>query len=81
MTALTHDLRHAARYVAPTRPVPAVKARKGFFARLYDRIIEARMRQVEREVRMHSHLVPQDPLKRLGIKATYRDAGRLPFVK
>ena len=39
---------------------PAVKAQpkgKGFFARLMDAMIEARMRQAYRELALHQHLV------------------------
>jgi hypothetical protein len=39
---------------------PATKAQskgKGFFARLLDAMVEARMRQARREIAMHQHLV------------------------
>jgi hypothetical protein len=45
--------------LAPAAAVTA-KAGKSFWARVWDRIVEARMRQVEREIRAHmSYLPPQ----------------------
>ena len=48
------------------------KAGKSFWTRVWDRIVEARMRQVEREIRLHLNYVPAELLK------NYRD---LPFQK
>ena len=78
MTAVTHDLRIA----AATRPSKTrTPAKKGFFARVLDAMVESRMRQVEREIRMYSHLVPVNRLAKAGIKATLENAKELPFVK
>ncbi len=79
MTAVTHDLRIA----AATRPSRTVHtpAKKGFFARVLDAMIESRMRQVEREIRMYTHLVPEDRLAKAGIRATLKNDKELPFVK
>jgi hypothetical protein len=78
MTAVTHDLRIA----AATRPSKACRpAKKGFFARVLDAMIESRMRQVEREIRMYTHLVPEDRLAKAGIRATLKNDKELPFVK
>jgi hypothetical protein len=60
--------------------------------RLYNAFIEARMRAAMRELQRHSHLlpqksdqplvvVPQDEVKRADYRATYADAGMLPFVR
>jgi hypothetical protein len=76
MTALTYDLRKAAASVKAATP-----AKKGFWARALDALIEARMRQAEREIRLHRHLVPASLLSEVGLKASYKDAGKLPFVK
>jgi hypothetical protein len=76
MTALTYDLRKAA---ATTTAAPPAK--KGFWARALDALIEARMRQAEREIRLHAHLLPASALRDLGLKANYKDADKLPFVK
>ena len=78
MNALTYDLRNAAttaKTAAPAKPA------KGFWARFFDALVEARMRQAEREIRMHLHLVPTDVLKQSGYAANYKDAEKLPFVK
>ncbi len=39
------------------------------------------MRQVEREIRNHMHLIPEDVLKNSGYRATLSDSKGLPFVK
>ena len=69
MTAITYGRVSAAAAKAPA---------KGFWARAYDRLVEARMRQVEREIRNH---VPADVLKAAGYGATLGKAKELPFVK
>jgi hypothetical protein len=82
MNALTYEIRNAAALVAATRPVkPASTEAKGFMARLWDAFVESRMRQAEREIRMHLHLIPEDVLAKSGYAATYKDADKLPFVK
>lgn len=43
---------------APAAAAPA-KTGKSFWTRVWDRIVEARMRQVEREIRMHMSYLPQ----------------------
>lgn len=49
--------------------------------RFFNAFAEARMRQAEIEVRKHLALVPKSSLARAGLKATYKDADTLPFVK
>lgn len=59
--------------------------------RLYNALMEARMRAAMREIARHPHvrrldikplnLVPPDEVKRAGYQATYADAGLLPFVR
>ena len=66
MAALTYSPTYAPAAAA------AAKTGKSFWARVWDRIVEARMRQVEREIRMHLSYVPEELLK------NYRD---LPFIK
>jgi hypothetical protein len=78
MNAITYEIRSAAAAVAAK---PAQPATKGFWARLWDGLIEARMRQAEREIRQHIHLVPADVLAKNGYLATYKDAHKLPFMK
>jgi hypothetical protein len=55
------------------------KAGKGFWARFYDRLVEARMRQAHREIRRHLHLLP-DYVEYDGTSFTYRPE-KLPFVR
>jgi hypothetical protein len=66
MAALTYSTTYA-----PTAAA-AAKTGKSFWARVWDRIVEARMRQVEREIRMHLSYLPAETLEH------YRD---LPFMK
>lgn len=78
MNALTYDLRTAA---ATAKTADTAAPKKGFWARAFDAMVESRMRQAERELRLHSHLIPADALAANGIKVTYKDADKLPFVK
>jgi hypothetical protein len=78
VTTITYGTAPAA--IAKTIPNKA-KSIKGFWTRVYDAIVEARMRQVEREIRNHVHLIPEDMLKNSGYRATLRDSQGLPFVK
>lgn len=80
MNALTYEIRSAAA-LAGVRPVKSATRAKGFWARAWDALIEARMRQAERELRMHLHLIPADVLRESGLLARYKDADKLPFVK
>ena len=66
MAALTYSPTYAPAAAA------AAKTGKTFWARVWDRIVEARMRQVEREIRMHLSYLPAETLEH------YRD---LPFMK
>ncbi len=52
MTAVTYSPK-----LAPAAAAKA-KAGKSFWARVWDRIVEARMRQVEREIRTHLNYLP-----------------------
>ena len=79
MNALTYEMRSAAAAVAVA--TPRNTATKSIWARLWDALIEARMRQAEREIRMHLHLIPADVLRDSGFFANYKDANKLPFVK
>ena len=79
MNALTYEMRSAAAAVAASKPV--APAAKSIWLRLWDAMIESRMRQAEREIRQHIHLVPADVLAQSGFAANYKDAAKLPFVK
>jgi hypothetical protein len=52
---------------------------KGFFARFYAALVEARMRAAMRELAMHRHLIPADVLKESGYTATLDN--KYPFTK
>jgi hypothetical protein len=73
MTAITYGRISAAAEQA--RPA------KGFWANWYDRLVEARMRQAEREIRNHLGYVPEDVLKSAGYPATLEQSKELPFVR
>jgi hypothetical protein len=64
----------AAILLQPISGVPAsAPARKGAFKRFFDRLIEARVRKVEAEIRLyHRHLLPDE---------LDRTLGNLPFVR
>lgn len=51
----------------------------GFWSRFSAAIIAARMRQAEREIRMHRHLLPAD-YEIAGNKISYKNEDQLPFV-
>jgi len=55
--------------------------RRGMFARFYNALLEARMRQAMRELAMHQHLIPQDVVKEAGYAPTQTTDGVLPFVR
>ena len=63
--------------VSTGRAVP----RRGFLARFYDAVIEARMRQAMRELAMHRHLIPDDMLKKAGYTATASNDSTYPFTR
>ena len=72
----------AATFHAPTAfPVARPAAKRSFFARFFDAMAEARMRQAVRELAMHRDLVPADVLKEYGYGATVSDDSRLPFTR
>lgn len=54
MTQITYDT-HITE-AAP--PAVHVSEQKGFFARIFDVLVEARMQQAHREIARHIHLIP-----------------------
>jgi hypothetical protein len=62
-------------------PTASTKPAKGWFRRLYDAFIEARMRAAMRELRMHRHLIPEDVLKKAGYTASMVDDSAYPFTR
>jgi hypothetical protein len=74
--------------LAPAKTAP----KQGLLAGFFEAMMAARMRQAMRELERHPHLlpqdaakpveiVPQDEVKRTGYRATFADAGMLPFVR
>ncbi len=57
MTAVTYSPKFAPAAAA------TAKAGKSFWTRVWDRIVEARMRQVEREIRMHLSYLPAETVE------------------
>ena len=72
MVAVTYgrDVASPAAVAAPTR--------KGFFARLMQAVMDARMQAAERQIRLHRHLLPAE-LELKGDKLTRRNEEELPF--
>jgi hypothetical protein len=73
--------------LAPAKTAPA-----SLLGRFYNAFMEARMRAAMRELARHPHIlrqesikpvdvVPQDEVERAGYRATFADAGLLPFVR
>ena len=85
MTTITYGTAPATTVVIKTRPAKTLPAKtlpeKGFWARVYDAIVEARTLQAEREIRNHLYLIPRNVLESSGYRATLSDSKCLPFVK
>jgi hypothetical protein len=62
-------------------PAAQSKPKKGLFARMFDAMVEARMRQAVREIAHHRHLVPEDLLKKYGYEATLKNDSPYPFTR
>jgi hypothetical protein len=54
--------------------------RKSWFARLLDAMIEARMQQAQREIKMHLHLLPYS-LDERGNRLVKPGANDMPFAQ
>lgn len=66
MAAITYG---AGAPAATAKAAAKPAATKSFFARMWDAMIEARMRQAMREVALHRHLLPAE-LEQAGRKLT-----------
>jgi hypothetical protein len=66
-------------YGAATPAMPAAR-RKGVFARFYQALQEARMREAQREIARYRHLMP-DELERAANRLDRRTEDGLPFVR
>ena len=77
MAAITYGThgRTAAKKISET------SAKKpGFWSRTWDAMVEARMRQAEREIRMYKHLLPAE-FEIAGNKVGAKNEDSLPFVR
>ena len=74
MTAAIFHTRTALSEAGTTR-------QRGFFARLLDAMVEARLRAAVRELNRHRHLVPRDLLKTSGYTASLNDDSQFPFTR
>lgn len=75
MTAITVG---AATIGAKAPAATKAPATKGLFARAWAAFVEARMRQAEREIAMHRHLLPGQ-LQAAGERLAPRTEKELPF--
>jgi hypothetical protein len=77
MAAITYGTHGA----SAAKKISESSAKKpGFWSRTWDSIVEARMRQAEREIRMYKHLLPAD-YEFAGNKISYKNEDSLPFVR
>ena len=67
---------------AATATIAASKtaARRGLLARFWAAFVESRMRQAQREIALHSHLLPGE-LQRVGERLAPRMEKELPFLR
>jgi hypothetical protein len=78
MTAVT--IANTAAIPATTVAKTASVSGKSLFARLFASFIEARMRQADREIALHQHLLPSQ-LQVVGERLAPRSEKDLPFVR
>ena len=77
MTAITYGSHGAA---AEKKVSTAAAKKPGFWSRVWAGIVEARMRQAEREIRLYRHLLPAE-YELAGGKISYKNEDQLPFVR
>lgn len=78
MTYGSHARTHAPVHDATAKTAAASKP--GFFHRLWNAMMEARMRQAMAELRLHQHLLPTD-FELAGNKIGHKNEDQLPFVR
>jgi hypothetical protein len=72
----------AATFHTPTAlPEKRAAGKPSFWSRLFDAMMEARMRWAMLEINRRRHLVPEDLLKKNGYTATVNDDGSFPFTR
>lgn len=62
-------------------PLARAREKQSFFARFYNGMLEARMRQAMRELALHGHYLSPDMVKDGGYKVTVTDDSALPFTR
>lgn len=78
MAAVTFDVaRVPAAATAPQAGVRSAAPRKPWYVRLFNALIEARMEQARREIRMHTQLMPYE-FDAQGHRVVKTDAGNMP---
>jgi hypothetical protein len=77
MAAITYDTRAGLEKPATTKPAATGK---GFLRRFFDAIVEARLKQAERELALHRHLLPEE-FEIAGHKVTFKNEDLLPFQR
>jgi hypothetical protein len=80
MVAVTYDVARVPAAAPAAQSARAEKAvpRKSWLARLMDAVIEARMQQVRRELRMYNHLLPYS-LDERADRLVKAKSGDMPF--
>jgi hypothetical protein len=80
MVAVTYGVARVATAApaAKAERAQAAAPRKSWFARFMDAMIEARMQQARREIRMHAHLLPYT-LDERGNRLIKTNSGDMPF--
>ena len=61
--------------------VAAAPKRAGFFKRMLDAMIEARMRQAAYELNRYRHLIPQDEVAKAGYRVSLTADEAMPFTR
>ncbi|HKY85248.1 MAG TPA: hypothetical protein VJL90_00645 [Pseudorhodoplanes sp.] len=82
MAAITYGTHGATaeKKVSKTSVSKTAAKKPGFWSRIWDGFVEARMRQAEREIRMHRHLLPAE-FELAGSRIGSKNEDSLPFVR
>lgn len=77
MAAITYGTHGA----TAEKKISATSAKKpGLWSRFWNALVEARMRQAEREIRQYRHLLPAE-FELAGNKLGHKNEDQLPFVR
>ena len=80
MVAVTYNVARVPAVEAATKSARAAQAapRKSWLVRFFDAVVEARLAQAERQIRMHTHLLPYT-LDERGNRLVKTRADDMPF--